>query len=405
MMNGAVLRIVLFVACAHAMVHVYEVSLPSVEQEIAQEYFPNDAEAGKKFTGRLSNYWRLLWGVGALAAGWLVDRFGSSRMLTIYLIGCGVMCVAAGWTRSQSQLLPIMIGMGALAAIYHPAGLALISHSTTPDTQPRALGIHGIFGSLGIGAAPILAWVMLSSGFTWRAFYWALAVPGFLLGLAFVIVSRRMNALSLIDERTASQKAADDSADWGSYGTLVIYSFLMGFVYSALVSFLPRYLSAAGIELFHSSSENTGKLLASCTLWIGCVGQFLAGRYARAKVLELQLMWITVGNVPFLLWMAVAEGWQRAMAAAGLALVHFMQQPVYNSLIAKYSPRHRRSLCYGVSFAMAFGMGSFGASFAGQTQSNRIIYGSLACMAALGSVISLILHIRNRRHGDREAKS
>ena len=163
MMSSATLRLVLLVSCAHAMVHVYEVSLPSVEQEIAGEYFGDDDEQGKKFTGKLSNYWRLLWGLGALAAGWLVDHFGSRSMLTIYLIGCGAMCVFAGTTNSQNHLLISMICMGAFAAIYHPAGLAMISHETNADSRPKALGIHGIFGSLGIGMAPLVAFAMVTA--------------------------------------------------------------------------------------------------------------------------------------------------------------------------------------------------------------------------------------------------
>ena len=78
------------------------------------------------------------------------------------------------------------------------------------------------------------------------------------------------------------------------------------------------------------------------------------------RLLEAQITLITFGNAPFLLWMGLATGWQRVAAAASFALVHFMNQPIYNSLIAKYTPRHRRSLCYGLSFAMAFGLGSFG---------------------------------------------
>ena len=71
MMSRATLIIVLLVSSAHALVHVYEISLPSVEQEIAKEYYPDDLGAGTRLTGGLSTAWRLMWGIGALAAGWL----------------------------------------------------------------------------------------------------------------------------------------------------------------------------------------------------------------------------------------------------------------------------------------------------------------------------------------------
>ena len=78
MIARVALGLILLVSCAHALVHFFEHSLPSVEQEIAAEYHFGDQAAGKRFTGRLSNAWRLMWGVGAIIAGWLVDPINSS---------------------------------------------------------------------------------------------------------------------------------------------------------------------------------------------------------------------------------------------------------------------------------------------------------------------------------------
>jgi hypothetical protein len=85
---------------------------------------------------------------------------------------------------------------------------------------------------------------------------------------------------------------------------------------------------------------------------------------------------------------------------AGFALVHFMNQPIYNSLIASYVPRGRRSLGYGFSFLMSFGLGSFGATFAGHagsTFSQQFYYATLATLALFASMIALILRFRHRR--------
>ena len=151
----ATLVLVLLVSCAHAMVHGYEMALPSVEQQIASEFYADDIPSGKRLTGLLSNSWRLLWGFGAIAAGWLVDHFGSRRLLLIYLIGCSAACGLAALASSRQELFLAMMLMGGLASIYHPAGLALISHETTTANRPRALGLHGIFGSAGIGLTPL----------------------------------------------------------------------------------------------------------------------------------------------------------------------------------------------------------------------------------------------------------
>ena len=396
-MVRATLYLVLLVSSAHALVHVYELALPSVEQQIAGEYFGADEVRGKAMTGRLSNVWRLMWGFGAIGAGLLVDRFGARRLLAIYLMGCAAACALAATSSTESSLYVAMIVMGALASIYHPAGLSLISHETTADNRPQALGLHGIFGSAGISFAPLLAGVLLAASFTWRQVYWVLVVPGAVLGLIFIVHAIRHPAIESRRKQSESSAASNDEqdhVDWPSFFTLTALAAVQGFIYSALMSFLPRYLSGAA-EWF-GGAKGDGNFLAAAVLFAGCAGQALAGRFAKSSILERQLAWITFGNIPFLIWMALAGTWDRVPAAGLLALVHFMHQPIYNSLIAKYTPRHRRSLCYGFSFAMGLGLGSFGARFAGEFQSDRFVYGTLAAIAGIGGLICIVLCVLNR---------
>ena len=125
MNSASLLRLIILVACAHGLVHIYEQSLPSVEQEIATEFYGDDIAAGRGMTGLMSNSWRFTWGMGAMIAGWLVDRFGGRKMLAIYLLGCSAMCAVLVICHSSSSLFAVMLLMGAFASIYHPAGLAL----------------------------------------------------------------------------------------------------------------------------------------------------------------------------------------------------------------------------------------------------------------------------------------
>jgi predicted MFS family arabinose efflux permease len=171
---------------------------------------------------------------------------------------------------------------------------------------------------------------------------------------------------------------------------------LQGFIYAALMTFLPRYLSQWQPDWIHLSDISAGNYQAGIVLAVGCVGQYVSGRFARASRLEAQQAVVAVSNAPCLLWMALAEGQQRFWAAGLFALVHFMHQPLYNSLIAKYTPRSTRSLCYGISFAVTFGMGSFGARFAGFSTNDRFIYSSLAGVAVLAGSIGAVLWWRNR---------
>ena len=126
-MTRTAFRLILLVSCAHAMVHIYELSLPSFEQLIAAEFHVDE---NNRMMGLLANCWRLPYGLGALGAGWLVDRFGSKPLLIVYLVGCAATAAAASVIHELGVLFLAMFAMGSFASIYHPAGLAYIS-------QPR----------------------------------------------------------------------------------------------------------------------------------------------------------------------------------------------------------------------------------------------------------------------------
>jgi len=395
MNSQAALRLILLVSCAHALVHTYELALPSVEQKIAAD-FSEDPEQGKALSGRLSNYWRLMWGFGAPLAGILVDRFGGRKMLAIYLLGCAAFCLMTSSSFDLPRLTVAMIGMGAAASIYHPAGLALISHETTADNRPRAMGLHGILGSAGIAVGPLIASLVLGLGFGWREYYVWLAVPGLVLGLYFAARAKqgRQSEKDAVESSRESKK--DDLGKWGSFVALTGLAFLQGFVYSAVMSFITRYLSAWQPDWAGGFEDALDRFATGGVLIIGCVGQFAAGRFARARLLERQLTAVTFANSPLLLLMAFAPNKLRVPAAGLFALVHFMHQPLYNSLVAKYTPRRSRSLCYGLSFAAAFGLGSFGSRFAGNHQDDVYIYCVLAGAAAIAGCVGVVLSLSNR---------
>jgi MFS family permease len=407
-MTRAILVLVLLVSIAHALVHTYEVALPSVEQKIAEHYFPDDPVRGKAINGWMAFVWRMPLGFGALGAGWLVDRFGARRMLGVYLMGCGAMSLLVGLALPLPALFTAMFSMGAFACIYHPAGLALISRDVPVAYRGRAFGFHGVFGSAGIAAAPFLAgfvlsvcrWFELHSG--WQIYYLVLAVPGLVLGEVFFYLHlkhrRQKWTRAEEDADAACEEDEDDTASWRSFFVLTIIAALMGFIYSGVVTFLPRYLDQlpqdlerAGISLQSLPQEGLRNYLAGGVLLIGCVSQYWGGRVARQHLLEIQFAAICFAAAPCLLWMSLAAGFTSVLATATFALIHFAHQPIYNCLIAKYTPRRRRSLAYGFSFAMGLGVGSLGAVFAGYQQSNLVIYQVLAGAGVTSGLISLLL--------------
>ena len=66
-------------------------------------------------------------------------------------------------------------------------------------------------------------------------------------------------------------------------------------------------------------------------------------------------------------------------------------------MIAKYTPSSRRSLCYGFSFLMGFGVGGLGAPLAGAIQGETTIYLVFSGIAVMAGIMGGLLCIINRR--------
>ena len=389
-MNSATLRLVLLISCCHALVHVYEHSLASVEELlVADGAFEVAAGDRQKVSGVLGNWLRLPFGLCALAAGWAADRFGPKRLLLLYLFGCSVAVFLAWYSPTLLMVTASMFLLGLFASIYHPAGVGLITHHTNPENRPMALGYHGIFGSVGIAAGPLLAGLVLNTGATWRQYYLVLAVPGVALGV--LLLMRLSGGRDQSYSADPDAPPGDGDAHWRSYFLLMALACSAGLVYAAIFHFLPRYLGEAGLTFGNLPPESARNYLAAAVLLLGVIGQFAAGRLARPTTLEPLMAASFFAAAPCALWMGFAQGPVRLLAAGLFSPVFFMHQPLFNSLVAKYVPRRRRSLCYGLSFTLGFGVGSLGPNIAGRLGYYPIRYALLASLLALCGTLALLL--------------
>jgi MFS family permease len=346
--------------------------------------------------------WRVPFGIGAVYAGWLADRYGAKPLLVIYLLGCAASAFFASQAPTLALVFASMFAMGCFASIYHPAGLALISRETTIENRAAALGWHGIIGSIGIASAPFLAAVAFRSGtVTWQQYYVSLVVPAVALAAVLMLLLRDgdRSASAAGDSDNAVPREPDGEPRWGAFAVLVASGTLQGCIYAPFMHFLPRYLGEAGLTPTDVSPAGYRNELAARVLLCGIVGQAIAGKLARPHRLRSQLTAILFANVPFLVWMAVAEGSARVWASSLLAVVHFAAQPVYNSLIAQYVPRSRRSLGYGINSMITFSVGGLAPALAGLTPATNWTawtYGALAAVAVVAALLTIVLPLHQK---------
>ena len=219
----------------------------------------------------------------------------------------------------------------------------------------------------------------------------ALCVPAVVIALLVLVSIRRVSSTREPDSQVGPVSEENGPFQRGPYMLLVASGALSGFVYGAFLHVLQRYLDGAGIRPESVSAESFRNLLAAVTLSFAVGGQWLAGRLARPGRLEWLQVAILAASAPCLVLMGLATGWFCLVSACSFAFIHFMTQPVYNSLIAQLVPSRHRSTGYGFSNMICFGIGGLGPLIVGQSTDNLLIYCGLAAVVGLSTLLAAIL--------------
>ncbi|MCK4577438.1 MAG: MFS transporter, partial [Candidatus Marinimicrobia bacterium] len=125
----------------HLLNHSLTLIYPVIMIQI-MDLFP---EASLTTLGLVGTAHYLLYGVGAFPAGWLTDRLGARNVLIIYFLGSAGSVVLLAAATTLWQLAAGLALLGLFCALYHPAGLTIISHNS--GTISKHLGYHGVAGS------------------------------------------------------------------------------------------------------------------------------------------------------------------------------------------------------------------------------------------------------------------
>ena len=302
----------------------------------------------------------VLYGVAALPAGWLGDRWSAEYMIVIYFLGSGGAAVATGLADGPVGLAIGLTAIGLFGSIYHPVGVAWLVRNA--ENRGRVLGWNGIFGSLGVGVASFVAGG-LTDLWSWRA---AFIVPGAActaLGVALFFLVRGRHVVALKTDRKPTREP--ERADVRRvFIVLSITMLCAGIMWQMLTVSMPKLFDLRLVELTGGSTAGTGKLVSLVFLvsaGVTIVGGLLADRYPLKQV----YLWAWAAQIPVLAVIVRAT----EMPLLGLMIVLFslevMTGPAENSLLVRYTPGRWRATAFGAKFVLAQGVSALGVPLVG----------------------------------------
>ena len=171
-------RVISLIGAAHGASHFYQLAFATMLLIVRQE-------AGLSFeeVGLLAGIFYGVSGIAQTMAGFAVDRFGARPILAGGLFTIGVALALISAAHSFWAFAGIAVIAGAGNSVFHPADFALLNASVNPNRLGRAFSIHGVGGSLGWAAAPVM--YFLDSMFGWVGAALIGALPGLWLPIRF----------------------------------------------------------------------------------------------------------------------------------------------------------------------------------------------------------------------------
>ncbi|MBC8242112.1 MAG: MFS transporter [Alphaproteobacteria bacterium] len=299
----------------------------------------------------------VMYGLAALPAGWLADRWSAAGMIAIFFIGTGVASILTGLARGPWELAAGLTAIGTFSAIYHPVGVPwLIKHSRN---HGRALGINGVFGSAGTAIAAIVAGG-LADLWGWRA---AFMVPGLIClatGAAFVVALRM--GLIIEGEGEASPAPPADAGDRRrAFAMLAITVVCSGLIYQVTAYALPKVFAERLIDFVGDSIWGIGGIVSLCYL-VSSASQILGGELADRMSRKTVYVASQFLQVPTYALAFAIIGPALIPVAAVMISLNLMAQPAENALLARYTPLSWRGKVFGVKFLLTLGVSSIGLS-------------------------------------------
>ncbi|MDP6833286.1 MAG: MFS transporter [Alphaproteobacteria bacterium] len=339
-----------FASAAHTYSHMFVLFFATVVLVLEHQWQMTYAELFA-----LSIPGAVMYGLAALPAGWLADRWSAAGMIAVFFIGTGLASILTGLATGPWQLAAGLTAIGVFSAIYHPVGVPwLIKHSRN---HGRALGINGVFGSAGTAIAALVAGG-LADLWGWRA---AFVVPGLLClatGVAFMLAMR----LGYIIEGEGEASPAPASAASErrrAFTMLAITVVCSGLIYQVTAYALPKVFEERLFDFAGQSLLGIGGFVSICYL-VSSLTQILGGELAdrfprKAVYVACQLLQIPIYGVAF-----ATFGPLLIPLAAVMVSLNLMAQPAENSQLARYTPLSWRGSVFGVKFLLTLGVSSIG---------------------------------------------
>lgn len=300
----------------------------------------------------------LAFGLFALPAGWIADKWSREGMMSVFFIGIGLSSIATAFARTPFEVGLGLFVVGVFAAIYHPVGLAIVV-AKWKNTGMR-LAVNGVWGNLGVASAALVTGYFIDHG-GWRI---AFIVPGFVsIGIGIFYTVLRWEEIKDQVARVkapGTARATMQAAHSPDVKAMLLRISMIVFLTTAVSSIVFQSTTFALPKVFDerlsgiATSATVLGQLAFLVFALASIGQLIVGHFLDKLGPRIVFMTAAFVQLVFFSLMPGLSDWAALACAMAFMLAAFGQIPINDYMIGRLAEGEWRARIYGVRYVVSF---------------------------------------------------
>lgn len=311
--------------------------LPFIRDDFALDYTQ---------AGWVVSAFTLSYGISQLPAGWLADRIGPRKVITMGISGVALSGLLVGLSPTYVMMMVSLVLLGAMGGGYHPSAVPLLAAAVEPKNRGRVLGLHQLGGTSSFFLAPLIA-ATVANALGWRGSFIVLSIPLIIFGIIFyVVISRWGDTKKAVREMPGHAETLPTTGNWRRLVAVLTLSITGDVLIFSTISFIPLFL----VDHFSVTEGTAAALLSlvfSAGLWAGPLGGYLSDRLGKVPLI-LAVSFIA-GPVIYLLGLAPYGGSIFAVLLI-IGMSMFIRMPASEAYIVSQTSERNRSTILGLYY-------------------------------------------------------
>lgn len=296
----------------------------------------------------------IAFGVCAILAGWVADKWSREGMIVVFFIGIGASSIVTGFSQNPLQIALGLTLIGIFAAIYHPVGLAMVVQDRDKTGIP--LAVNGVFGNLGVASAALLTGFLIDSA-GWRSAFFLPGLVSILLGVAYwLFIVRTEEAVAGATAPAANVTAPPPALPKATllrvFAIIFFTTAVGGLIFQSTTFALPR-IFAERLSEFAVSATEVG-WYAFVVFALAALAQLLIGYLVDHHSLRLVFATVALLQAIFFYLMIHLQGLAALLLAIAFMFVVFGQIPINDVLVGRMARSEWRSRAYALRYVVTF---------------------------------------------------